>query len=416
MLAAGKKQCPACGKYVDKERRICPECTAHFSYRIKESTLVKFSSIFVVIGVVFFLIAAYWPTGITDVEDMDRYDNFSIMTFKGKVVEAPDYDVYPYQEYGEMKLNISDETGYLQVLCNSGVTESLIKSGKIPAVGDTVEVTGRVLFIESVSPGAWKNITLSNQGLKLYLKGEAELKGREDAFKRVEVMYEDNIKIFPNKYTKKSISNIAGKPKETFEIGTKVVVSGKVVSVLTDYPTAYQFHIGDEDNAKNLMVYVPKGLVQLSGIELESEEDIIFNIKPGSDVTIIGALIYYDNKEIWELVPTSVGTKIKVGGNPCFEVTQEDSSFTFTVDKIMSNKGLYENARVGLNNVKIVNKNYKLYVKDQGGTDEIVLFSYGSLGEYNTGDIVNVEGQFIYYEGKKIWEIKLNADDIREVV
>ena len=79
MLVAGKKQCPACGKHVDKERRVCPECTAQFSYRVKESTLVKGSLIFVVIGVVFFLIAAYGPSGITNVEDMDTNDNFSIL-------------------------------------------------------------------------------------------------------------------------------------------------------------------------------------------------------------------------------------------------------------------------------------------------------------------------------------------------
>jgi len=298
-LIVGKKQCPACGKYVDKERRICPECTANFSYRIKESTLVKFSLIFVVLGIVFFLIAAYWQSGITNVEDLDRHDNFTIQRFKGKVIASPKYKVYAYDDYGEMTFDIHDGTGKIQVLCNRKVTEDLIKNARIPVLGDTVEATGRVLFIEKINLGDLDNITLSDDGIKIYVGGKAETLAASEAFKRVEVVYEENFKINPdkpNRYQKKSIADVAGKPEDTFEKGTKVMMSGTVVSALTNYSKAYQFTIKDEASGDKLLVYVPKSVVELSAVELYSPDDIIFDLKPKSKVTILGALEYYKNK------------------------------------------------------------------------------------------------------------------------
>ncbi|MDP6155054.1 MAG: hypothetical protein QF682_02825 [Candidatus Thermoplasmatota archaeon] len=423
MLVAGKKQCPACGKHVDKERRVCPECTAQFSYRVKESTLVKGSLIFVVIGVVFFLIAAYGPSGITNVEDMDTNDNFSILTFKGKVVEAPDYDVYPYQEYGEMKFDINDTTGIIQVLCNSRVTEELIENGKIPSVGDTIEVTGRVLFIESVSSGDWENITISEEGLKLYLERDTEIMGKEDAFKRVEVMYEDNLQIERPNHDKLSVSQVDGQKQDAFELGKKVRVTGIVASGLTNYSTAYQFNLKDPDTNDKLLVYIPKSLVELSGIELYSEEDPIINLKPLSEVTIRGALIYYTSSygpeyDKWELIPTYLGDKYKVkttsGDKKCLEIIKEGENFG--VDMLLANKNMFEGASIHLENVRISKNGSDLKIKDPGGQDELLVYSYDKLDDFALGTSVEVEGQFIVFG--TTWEIKISKDYhyIREVV
>lgn len=417
---ASKKQCPACGKYVDKERSVCPECTAQFSYRIKESTLVKFSLIFIAIGVIYFLIAANWQAPVTSIDELDKDDNFSIMRFEGKVVRTPRYYPSKYEDYGEMKFYINDTTGEIQVLCGSKVTEELIGTGNIPAIGDTVEVLGRVLYIGSATEFQ-EDMTISEDGINVYLD-KTVVQEKTMPFMRVEVMYEDNIKISGRSYSPKDISDVAGKPGDTFESGKKVMMSGTVVSEITNYTTNYQVTIGDLGSGDKLLVYVPKDLLELSGIELYSKEDLLYNLRLGSEVTIFGALEYYESSygpqySKWELIPTSVGDKITVKEEDgtirtCFEVTREGEGFT--VDTLMSNKNMFKGESVYLAGVKVSKNEPKLYIKDPGGQYELLIFSYETLEDFDVGTSVELWGEFTEYQGT--WEIKIyEASDIREV-
>ncbi len=425
----GKKQCPACGKQVDKDCRICPECTAQFRYRVKESTLVKFSLIFIALGVVYFLIAAYWQAPITNIDELDKDDNFSIMRFEGKVVRTPRYYPSKYQDYGEMKFYINDTTGDIQVLCGSKVTEELIGTGNIPALGDTVEVLGRVLYIGS---GIEYNevMTITEDGINVYLD-QSVVTEKTMPFMRVEVMYEDNIKITGRSYSPKDISDVAGKPGNTFESGKKVMMSGTVVSEVTNFTTSYQVTIGDLDSGDKVLVYVPKDLVELAGIELYSEEDILHNLRPGSEVTILGALEYYESSygaqhSKWELIPTSVGDKITVKEKKdgeiiektCFEVTSAGEGFT--VDMLMSNPEIYKDEDVLIQGVRIVKSGGDTYVEDLEGEYPLLVYGYRNLSGFKEGDIVDISGTFFKYTSKNgeiIWEIKgYDSEDIQEVV
>jgi len=416
-----KKQCPACGKYVEEHRRICPECTAEFAYRIRESTLVKFSLIFVALGIVFFLIAAFWGSNVTDIDDIDTDDNFTIMNFEGKVTSSPRYYPIKYNDYGEMKFYLNDTTGEIQVYCGSEVTEELIKGGNIPALGDTVTVTGRVLYIEGVSDNT-EDIRISSAGITTY--GGVEKEGISSAFRRVEVIYEDNLEISKRLYSVKSISSVAGKPKNTYEEGVKVMMSGTVISEITNYSTAYQFTIGDLASEDKLLVYIPKALVHLAGIELYSDKDPVFNLKPGSEMTILGALEYYESSygpqyDKWELIPTSVGNKVKIDYKGesigSFRVTEEGEGFT--VDMLMSNKDMFKGEQVHLQNVIVSKNDQKLFVKDSGGQHELYVFTYDfdALDYLDVGTNVELWGEFIQYNQE--WEIKLgDPSDIKEVV
>ena len=416
VLTAGKKQCPACGKYVDKERRVCPECTAQFSYRLKEFTLVKFSLIFVVLGVVYFLIAANWQAPVTKIDELDKDDNFSIMRFEGKVVRTPRYYPSKYDDYGEMKFYVNDTTGEIQVLCGSKVTEELIGSGNIPAIGDTVEVLGRVLYIGGGTEFD-ESMTISEDGINVYLD-KTVVQEKTMPFMRVEVMYEDNIKISDRSYSVKDISDVAGKPGDTYESGKKVMISGTLVSEITNYTTNYQMTIGDLGSGDKLLVYVPKDLLELSEIELYSKDDLVYNLKPGSEVTIFGALEYYESSygpqySKWELIPTTLNEKSKVQGKSCFQVTAEGEGFT--VDMLMSNKYMFKGEQVYLQGVKVSKNDPKLYVKDSGGQEELLIFSYDTLEDFDLGDTVELSGEFTQYQDT--WEIKISGpSDIREVV
>ena len=432
-LASDKKQCPACGKSVDKGRRVCPECMADFGYRLKESTIVKFASIFIVIGFIFFAIAAYWETDITKVGDLDKDDNFMIMRFEGKVVSTPKYDVSKYEDYGEMKFNLNDSTGEIQVLVNSKVTKGLIKNGNIPVIGDIVDVEGQVLFIESIL-GSKESIMISEDGITIYCEGGGTIQGKEDAFKRVTINSIDNIKIMPNKYNGTiSISDVSGKPKDTFASGTKVKMSGTVVSEIINYASSYQFLIGDPKEGVNLLVYIPKSLVELSDLKLYSPDDPIFNLKAGSEITILGALEYYESEysskyDKWELIPSSVGERMKVAGQKCFQVIKEDPDFQWSVDLLMSTPTLYEDGLIHLKAVKVtkglsdIGYGFEFRITDPGGGLDLKVWIpknyikvYGSLEDFEVDDTLDIWGTFAYYKG---WQIKIDKDyhSISEVV
>ena len=426
MLAAGKKKCPACGKYIDRGCRICPECSGDLSYRVKETTLIKYSMIFIVLAVVYFIIAATMEPGITDIEDVKEGDKYSLMRFKGTVVETPKYYPVKYEEFGTMKLVINDTTAEMTVYFDSSTTKYLIESGNVPAFGDEVDVMGSVSY-RKMHATMVDDYTISKNGFGFYL---TDVVKSQEPRRSVSVSTEDNIEIAKNEYKKMKFSSV-NELNITRDKYKKVMASGTVVSEITNFSSAYQFTIGDLVSGDKILVYIPKDVIELSGIELYSEDDPVQNLTPGSEITILGALEYYksdyDTKDTtyskWELIPTSLGRKKKISGRYCFEIGKKGPGFS--VDMLLSNPDVYKDEQVKLEGVTLDKEDYDLCLKGSSSDEPIILYipNYFKndhpdlLYDYEDGDTVDIKGQFIYYEEGNKWEIKLSKDYhyIREV-
>ena len=212
-------------------------------------------------------------------------------------------------------------------------------------------------------------------------------------------------------YQAMSISDIAGKSKDAFEDGAYVYIKGTVVSAITNYSTFYQFKIGDIDNGSKLLVLIPKNLINLSGVRLYSEDDMIYNLLAGTEVSILGSLTYYESTygpqySKWELMPTSLGKAKKISGRYCFEIEKEGSGFS--VDMLFSNPEMYEGELVELQGVRVRESEPKVSIEDVGGGESLLIFTYDGVDGFSKGDIVNVVGEFTEYQGT--WEIKLSLD------
>jgi len=413
----GQKQCEGCGEWVDKKEKKCLKCAEPFAYRVKETTIVKVSTVvFALLTVFFFVVAALWSTGVTKVEDINEENNFSILKIKGTVIDTPDYYPNAYDDSGTMRIWLNDTSGEIQVYFDEITTKTLIKNGEIPELGDTVEVMGRVSYSKDSDTMKIADIGISKRGLSVSI----DTAGNDEEvlpYRSLSVENENNLEILKNVYTRLLIPDIAGKGKDTYEDGKKVLVNGTVVSDLTNYSTAYVLTICDVSSGEKLIVYVPKDIVELSGIELYSEDDVIYNMLAGSEVSILGSLTYYESAygsqySKWELIPSSLGKAKKVSGRYCFEIGKEGSGFS--VDMLMSNPDIYKGEDVLIQGARLTEIDGKDYIEDVGGQQQLLLFCYSGIGDIPSGAIVDVKGEFTNYQGT--WEIKIyESEDIQEV-
>ena len=106
--------------------------------------------------------------------------------------------------------------------------------------------------------------------------------------------------------------------------------------------------------------------------------------------------------------------KTTSGDKKCLEIIKEGENFG--VDMLLANKNMFEGASIHLENVRISKNGSDLKIKDPGGQDELLVYSYDKLDDFALGTSVEVEGQFIVFG--TTWEIKISKDYhyIREVV
>ncbi len=409
------RPCPACGKEFGRKKRKCPHCAAPMAFRVKESTIIKVSCVvFVSLTIILALLAVFSDTEVSKVEDLKEEDSFEIMRFKGKIVESPRYYPEDYSDIGRMKLLLNDTTGEITINVAANIVEELMDQGKIPSLGDEIDVMGSV--------GVFKTGGVTDMDIKISDNGLLLESGYEyDSYSySLTLTNPDNLEIMSNDYDSLSISDIAGTGGDAYENGKKVKIEGTVISSVTNWSSAYQITLKDMTTDDTILLYVPKDVVELSGVDLYSEDDIAYNLKPGSEISILGSLMFYENVKYpqyskWELIPTSAGDNLKIAGRNAIKINKEGQGFS--VDMLMGNKDLYEGADVSLENVVIDRmEEGDLYVKDPGGTYSIMVFSYDPITDIDVGDRVNLFGEFTYYAPQDIWEIKLSdAENIWEV-
>ena len=132
--------CPACGRYIGAYT-TCPYCGTHIKERVSVKALKIFSLVFSVVGV----ILLWWAAGrhmVPQIQaaEIDNRTNFAYVQMKGVVLRTPTYD----EKNRTLSFQIDDGTGAVWVKAYGAQAEEIVKEGKVPAPGDTVEVEGTV--------------------------------------------------------------------------------------------------------------------------------------------------------------------------------------------------------------------------------------------------------------------------------
>ncbi len=136
--------CPSCGRFVGPYE-TCPYCGTHLGGRISVRAVKVAAVLLALIG----LVGLWWLARATDipaltVEAAQGTMNMAYVRVQGRVVRSLSYD--PESHY--LAFWLDDGTGEVRINSYRDVTLSLLETGRVPALGDQVEVAGTLRIRE----------------------------------------------------------------------------------------------------------------------------------------------------------------------------------------------------------------------------------------------------------------------------
>ncbi len=142
--SGGDTHCPSCGRFVGPYE-TCPYCGARQRGRISVRAVKIAAVVLATVG----LLALWWAARQTDIPTVSAADaqgtmNMAYVKVSGHIARSLSYD----PESGYLAFWVDDGTGEVRVSSYRDVTESLLASGKIPALGDAVTVAGTLRIRE----------------------------------------------------------------------------------------------------------------------------------------------------------------------------------------------------------------------------------------------------------------------------
>jgi len=144
--------CPNCGRYVGAYEK-CPYCGAPIPKRMSIKIFRYGSLILSIIGLfILFLIAREKEIPLIKVEDISPTMNFAYVRIKGRVIRYPKFDT----KLKSLSLSVNDGTGDIFVKAYRVVGDKLYKTGKIPSIGDIIDVQGTLRI-----RGSQKSLTIN---------------------------------------------------------------------------------------------------------------------------------------------------------------------------------------------------------------------------------------------------------------
>ncbi len=144
--------CPNCGRYVGAYEK-CPYCGAPIPKRMSIKIFRYGSLILSIIGLfILFLIAREKEIPLIKVEDISPTMNFAYVRIKGTVIRYPKFDT----KLKSLSLSVNDGTGDIFVKAYRVVGDKLYKAGKIPSIGDIIDVQGTLRI-----RGSQKSLTIN---------------------------------------------------------------------------------------------------------------------------------------------------------------------------------------------------------------------------------------------------------------
>ena len=260
--------CTSCGRYIGPIVK-CPFC----GHRVKRrSTITITKNAALVVAVVGLLSLHIWSMsyGIPtmDIEDLSETANYAYVQISGSIPRSPVY--YPGEDgqAGTMYFTVDDGTAQISVRAYPDpVVKEMLETGKIPAFGDRVNVSGNVY---------WYN---AERGFILN-----EL---------------DQLDIYRAEPMDMTVSEINKLDYEDMGGYYRVRTYGMVNS-WRKFDFALDISIIDE-NDNEVSVYIPSSVYDLTGL------NVLGKLEVGMGLEVIGCLEYYDagSYSKWEIIPAT---------------------------------------------------------------------------------------------------------------
>jgi len=353
--------CPSCGRYVGPHE-ACPYCGARLAGRIPIRTVKIATFLLATVG-----LAVLWFAATR--AEVDRIQigqagatmNFAYVRIQGHCTRAPSYD--PKSDY--LSFWIGDDTGEMHVSAYRAETRQIIEEGRLPALGDMVDVAGT-------------------------------LRVRDD-FISLTINLPEQLHIARSEPVDRDIGTIG--PEDQY---LRVRVRGQARTVYEPYPGLTLITIRDASGS--IDIAVSADLVTLSGFSPA--------LPLGQPVEVVAAVSLY--RDTPQLVPASVA-----------DIVPLDQPVPVAVEKRF---GALSTADVGqlavvrgtITEVDPFSSGVKVTVDDTSGAVVVLLWQslYDSLPDpaaLDVGAEVQVQGEVSEYRGE-LELIPELAEDVRVLV
>ncbi len=267
MTVGSEAVCPSCGRFTGPYT-TCPYCGAQLKQRLSLRVIKIAAILMAVLGLVgLYLYARQVPVPTLSIADAQGTLNMAYVRLQGQVTGNITYD--PNTQY--LAFWLEDDTGMARISCYRDVTQTLLNTGRIPAVGDRVSVAGT-------------------------------LRVREDSV-ALTVNVPEHVEIVRPEPVSVPISQLT-----ILDEGLRVRVSGVVEETFVPYEGLTLITLHNDDGS--IVVSVPETVVALTGP--------LPDIAPGQGITVTATVTLY--KDQVQLSPASV-QDLELGPAP-YDVTQ----------------------------------------------------------------------------------------------
>ncbi len=336
--------CPSCGRFVGPYEG-CPYCGARLTGRLSLRA-VKIAAI----GLATLGLIALWfaatraEVPLISIGQAGATMNMAYVRVQGRCTRTPTYD--PQGEY--LSFWIADETGEIRVSAYRAETRALIEQGRVPALGDMVEVAGT-------------------------------LRVRED-FLALTVNVPEQVQIARAAPVERAIAEIG--PGDLY---LRVRVRGVVRRVYSPYEGLTLVTLRDETG--EIPVAVDEALVALGGP--------LPALVPGQPVEVVAAVSLYQDTP--QLVPASTADVVPLGEPPSAAVTPIGAVTAADVGKVLTLRGT-------LGEPQRFSSGVKFALSDGTGTIILLLWQnvYAAIpgaDQLVAGVQVTVTGEIAEYRG-----------------
>jgi len=344
--------CPSCGRYVGPHA-ACPYCGAHLTGRTSIRVVKIAAVLLATVGIAaLWLAATRAQVPLIQIGQAGATMNMAYVRLEGHCTQAPTYD--PASDY--LSFWIEDDTGEMRVSAYRAETRQIIAEGRVPALGDLVEVAGT-------------------------------LRVRED-FLALTLNVPEQLKITRAEPVEREIGSIA--PEDQF---LRVRVRGQVREVYEPYDGLTLITVRDESGA--IPVAVSADLVALSGLTP--------TLSAGQPVEVVATVSLYGDTP--QLVPASTADIVAPVQPVAAAVEKWIGELT------TSDVGRLVIVRGGVVQVESFSTGVKLTLDD--GTGEVVALLWQSLYDglpggaaadcanpLDVGAEIQVQGEVSQYRGE----------------
>ena len=338
--------CPSCGRYVGPHP-ACPYCGARLSGRISLRIVKAVAVLLSTVG-----LAALWFAAtragvpLVQIGQAGATTNMAYVRLQGHCTRAPSYDAD--SEY--LSFWIEDDTGEARVSAYRAETQQIIALGRVPALGDRVEVAGT-------------------------------LRVRED-YLSLTINVPEHLNVTRAEPVERAIGNIV--PEDQY---LRVRVRGQVRSTYEPYEGLTLITI--RDGTGSIPIAVSEDIVALSGVSP--------TLSAGQPVEVVAAVsLYHDTPQ---LVPASIADIVPLSEPVPIAVERRIGELT------AADTGQLAIVRGTVADLDPFSAGVKLTLEDATGAITVLLWQsvYEGMGEGfkpGVGAEIQVQGEVSQYQGQ----------------